>query len=326
MKKSSFLISAGVVLFLLSSVIHAKDFKVLVVMSYEEDNPWCQEIRNGIDSVLAESSDIHYSYMDTKVAPKGGPAKAAEAYERFQELKPNGVITIDDNAQSMFVLPFLDKKHDVPVMFGGVNAKPDKYGYPNNNVSGILERAHVRESLAFAKQLLPDIKQACFMTNNVPLGQALMKQVESEKSTYPVEATNFYLLNSVDDLQANAAEINSSCDTVFVDSLEGVKDKSGKPMDNKQVLEAIANAFKGSILGGNRYQVEQGAWAAVIKTGQEQGESSAELLLKAMQGTPVKDIPVITNTKGQRIINVSALEKNNIKLKPLVMRGAILVK
>lgn len=31
----------------------ANPFNVLVVMSYEEDNPWVREIREGIDGVLA---------------------------------------------------------------------------------------------------------------------------------------------------------------------------------------------------------------------------------------------------------------------------------
>jgi len=54
----------------------SKKFNVLVVMSYEENNPWCMEIKEGIDSVLAASCDMKYVYMDTKKDPQGGPKKA----------------------------------------------------------------------------------------------------------------------------------------------------------------------------------------------------------------------------------------------------------
>ena len=47
-------------------IIEAASNKILVVMSYEEDNPWCMQIKEGIDSVLAGNSDIKYFYMDTK--------------------------------------------------------------------------------------------------------------------------------------------------------------------------------------------------------------------------------------------------------------------
>ena len=53
-------------LFIAFSGAASAKFKVLVVMSYEEDNPWVKEIREGIDSVLKESSEITYFYMNTK--------------------------------------------------------------------------------------------------------------------------------------------------------------------------------------------------------------------------------------------------------------------
>jgi len=170
-----FLCSAVLLAVILCSQVKvalAAEFKVLVVMSYEANNPWVIEIREGIDSVLAASSEITYFYMDTKVSPAAGPRKGEEAYALYQRLQPDGVIVADDDAQAMFVVPFLKDKVRTPVMFNGVNNSAAKYGFPATNVSGILERAHVRESLAFAKQLIPSIRTACFMTNDVPAGRA----------------------------------------------------------------------------------------------------------------------------------------------------------
>lgn len=308
------------------SVASAETDKVLVVMSYEQDNPWCQEIKQGIDSVLADKTDITYFYMDTKVDPANGPAKAAEALTAYQNIQPDGVIAIDDNAQSMFVVPSLKDQVDTPVMFAGVNSAADKYGYPNAHISGILERAHVHESLAFAKQLMPKIQSACFMTNDVSSGVALNKQVDTEMADYPVKVHTFFRVKSTADIDAISPEMNASCDVVFVDSLEGILDSSDQRMNNKAVLSYLKTQYNKPLLGGNRYQVEQGAWAAVVKTGYEQGETSAEMLLKALQGESVANIPVVKNTKGERIVNVTALDSNDVPLKPLALRGATLVR
>jgi len=43
-----------------ASIGEATSCKVLVVMSYEEDNPWCVEIKEGIDSVLASTCEVKY--------------------------------------------------------------------------------------------------------------------------------------------------------------------------------------------------------------------------------------------------------------------------
>lgn len=322
----SLIAALGMLLILDSGSTLAADFKVLVVMSYEEDNPWVREIREGIDGVLLPAAEITYFHMNTKANRDGGPARAEEASALFKSLQPNGVITADDDAVAMFILPYLKDKTATPVMFNGVNAAAEKYGFPNAHVSGVLERAHVRESLAFIKQILPSVRKACFMTADVPPGRALRSQVDAEKATYPISTSDFHLIRDNQQLEGLGKSLNANCDLLFVDSLEGILDRNGKTQTNKDVFPLIQRIFNKPILGANRYQVEQGALAAVVKTGQEQGERSAEMLLQAMRGKSVSSLPVTQNSRGQRVINVSALERMGIMPQPSVLRGAALVR
>ena len=141
----------------------AAGFKIIVVMSYEAENPWCLQIKEGIDSVLAGTNELQYFYMETKRNLLGGVQKAQEALALYKRFRPDGVIAADDNAQSMFVVPYLKDRVKTPIMFCGVNEAPQKYGYPASNVSGILEHNFIRESIAFAKQLIPSIKTVGFL-------------------------------------------------------------------------------------------------------------------------------------------------------------------
>jgi len=311
---------------LLSNPAMAAEFKVLVVMSYEENNPWVVEIREGIEGVLSRSSEIRYFYMNTKADRASGPKRAEEAYALFQQFQPDGVIAADDDAQAMFVVPFLRDRSDKPVMFAGVNAEPDKYGFPAQNVSGVLERAHVHESLAFIKQLLPSIQNICFLTNNVPPGQSLRVQVMRERDSYPATVADFHLVSTTAAIAELKPSLNASCDALFIDSLEGITDQSGKSLTNVEISRLIKDIYRGPMLAGNRYQVEQGALAAVVKTGQEQGEKAAEMLLQAMRGQAVATIPIMKNVQGQRIINVTELERRGITLETMALRGATLVR
>lgn len=322
----SFALSLCTVLSLACGTAGAAEFRVLVVMSYEEDNPWVREIREGIDGVLRPTAEINYFYMNTKANRDGGPGKAEEAAALFRTYQPHGVITADDDAITMFVLPYLKDKTPTPVMFNGVNAAAEKYGFPSAHVSGVLERAHVRESLAFVKQFVPAARSACFMTADVPPGAALRTQVESEKDTYPLTVNDFHLVRSNTQIEALHSPLNTRCDLLFVDSLEGISDRDGKAQTYREVLQVLQQIYARPILAGNRYQVEQGAWAAVVKTGQEQGELSAEMLLQAMRGKPVNRLPVTQNSRGQRIINITVLERNGIVPKPTVLRGATLIR
>lgn len=324
--RPSFFASLWMSLLLLGAPASAAEFKVLAVMSYEEDNPWVKEIREGIDSVLRPAAEIVYFHMNTKANRAGGPAKAEEAAALFKSLQPQGVITADDDAVAMFVLPYLKDKTSTPIVFNGVNAPAEQYGFPTAHITGVLERAHVRESLAFVKQLVPTAQSACFMTADVAPGKALRAQVESEKASYSLTVGDFHLVRGNAQIEALRAALNARCDVLFVDSLEGIVDQGGKTQTYREVIEILQRVYAKPILAGNRYQVEQGAWAAVVKTGQEQGELSAEMLLQALRGKPVGSIPVTQNSRGQRIVNVTALERRGILPPPTVLRGAALVR
>jgi len=300
--------------------------KVLTVMSYEEDNPWCEEIKEGIDSVLAPYCEVKYFYMDTKKDISGGIQKAKQAYELYQTYQPDGVISADDNAQSMFVVPFLKDKVKTPVMFCGVNGTPEKYDYPASNVSGILERGHIMQSLAFAKQILPSIQSVGFIAKKSPSGKALFRQVNAESDTYLLKLVDFKMVSTVIELVAVAKQFQQMCDVVFIDSVEGIVDRSGRSLKNKKIVEILAKHFRKPIIGANHYHVEQGAMCAVVKTGQNQGSEAAQMLLKAMQGTSVSALPITVNRHGKRVINISTMKALGIHTSRRAMIGAKLLK
>ena len=309
-----------------ASSVQAASSKILVVMSYEEDNPWCKEIKEGIDAVLANRFDITYFYMDTKKNYKGGLGKAKEAYDLYQRLHPDGIIAADDNAQSMFVIPYLKDKVKTPVMFCGVNDEATKYGYPSTNVSGILERNFIRESIAFAKQLIPSIRTIGFLSKDSPSGKAISKQVENESQSYLAKATDFKLVRTIKETLAVVEMFKKTADLLFVGATNGILDNEGTPLNNKQVTQIVAKAFGKPMIGSNRFHVQYGVLCTVTKSGQSQGRIAAEMLVEAMNGTPPLKIPVRVNKHGKRVLNVTVMESLGIRPNRRAIIGAELIK
>ena len=305
---------------------YAAPFRILVVMSYEETFPWCQEIRSGIENVLSPSHEITFFYMDTKINLQQGPKKAKQAFNLFQAIQPDGVIAADDNAQSMFVVPYLKEKVETPLMFCGVNAQPELYGYPARNVSGILERLHIAETIAFAQQLVPSIKTVGFIARDCPAVRALQKQVDREYTTYSAKFVGFKMPATKQETLSMTKELKGLCDLLFMETLQGVTDVGGRPLEEKEIMPQVADAFGKPVVGSNLYAVRFAALCAVVKTGQEQGATAARMLLKAMQGTRVDQIPIAVNKYGKRYINATMMRKMGIKPKPIVLQGAKLVR
>ncbi len=313
------------VVMLTAQNVYADKFKVLVVMSYEEEFPWVGEMKKGIDSVLKEKSDITYFYMDTKKDLEGGPKKAEEAYALYQELQPDGVIVADDNAQSMFVVPYLKDKVQTPVMFCGVNSAPEKYGYPAKNVSGILERLHIYHSIYFAKQLDPSIETVGFLMKDSPSGQAVFEQVKSEANTYPAKLTDFKFPKTLNEAIAMTKELRETSDLLYLSSLQGITDDNAQPLTEEQVMPILIETFGKPTFSISEYHLTYGVLCAVVQRGQEQGESAARILQQALEGTPVADIPISTNRKGKTILNLTTLKSLGLKPGSKVLKGVKIV-
>lgn len=311
---------------LFSETVRAGRFKVLVVMSYEEDFPWDRAIKEGTDSVLSGTCEIRYFYMNTKKNLEGGPKKAEEAYALYREFQPDGVIAADDNAQSMFVVPYLKDKVRTPVMFCGVNAEPETYGYPGSNVSGILERLHISESLAFAKRLVSPIRNFGFIIKQSPTGEAILRQIRNESDTYLAKFVALKMPKTLREAVTMTEELREQCDLLFISAMQGLSDGSGGIVEEKKAVSVLVKTFGKPTISTEEHNVKNGTLCAVVRTGQEQGRTSGEMLLKAMRGTPVSQIPITKNYSGKRLINATAIKILGIKPRADVLIGAELVR
>jgi len=308
-----------------SSAGAGERFRVLVVMSYHEGMPWETEIREGIQSELKGLCDIRYVYLNTKNVPTGGIEQAKEAYRAYLEFRPDGVLAVDDDAQWLFVVPYLKGKVTTPVIFCGVNAEPDRYGYPASNVTGILERAHFRESIAFLQQLVPSATSIGFMVTDNQTGWGYVEQIRQEFPSYPVQSYSISKVSTLDEAKKACGAMRKQHDALFLVALEGLKDESGRPMAEKESFMILTHLFGKPVIGINRFNIRFNMLCAVAKTGQEQGASAARMLVSAMSGTPVAEIPVTRNKFGKRVLNVTVMKSLGIRPRPVLLVGTELV-
>ena len=304
----------------------SRKFKVLAVMSYEGTMPWVKDTKEGLDEVLSEHCEVKYIYLNTRNDFEGGKAKAEQAYQFYQDFQPDGVIAADDDAQVLFVVPYLKDKVKTPVMFCGVNKEPDVYGYPSSNVSGILERIHFAESIAFLQQIVPSVKTVAYLMGDNPTAKGYYEQIQKEMNAYSAKSADFKFVNTMDEAISTLAEIKTQCDALFIENMVGIRDKNNKSLTEQEVIPLLTKNCGKPTMGANIFIIKFGLLCAVVKTGQEQGETAGKMLLKAMEGTPVSQLPITRNHQGKRIINVTVMKELGIKPRPDVLGSAELVK
>ena len=198
-----------------------KGRRMLLVHSYHQGYRWVDTITEGVRSAIQGTGlELDIFCMDAKrhtdEAWKIDAGRRAR--KRVDEFRPDIILAADDDAQEYFATSYLNTA--LPVVFTGVDADPSKYGYPAANVTGVIERPHFKESLAFAQQLRP-IKRiavlSCHDSTSI-LALGFMKQEQLD-----VEVAEWLMVDDFDDWKKAVERFNRSVDAIVIRSYQAVK-------------------------------------------------------------------------------------------------------
>ena len=301
-----------------------KGKKVLVVASYHKGYKWVDDIMSTLEHELS-GAEITFFYMDTKRNIDQAEAKAKEAYALYKKIQPDAVITIDDNAQTYFVVPYLKDKVATPVFFCGVNDNASKYGFPASNVTGVLEKKHYRESISFAQIIAPKVQKVAILYRPTPSNKVNVGQIEKEKERYTAEIVSAIPVNTLGEVQSKLKEIAQSVDALILLNMTGITDEKNNKLEGHDVIAHVADTTKLITIGASDWEIEAGTLCGVIKTGEEQGLMVAQQLFALWEGKKLKNLPVQQNVSGQRYVNLATMKKLNLQLRPALVIGTKII-
>lgn len=299
--------------------------KVLVVSSFHESFFVALETNEGIEEVLGTACVLTYVYLDALTDPTGIETKSQEAFLQYQTVQPDGVIAIGEPAQAFFVVPYLRDKVETPVMFGSVFF-PEVYEYPASNVSGIKMHWLVEDAIVFTQQLVPEITTIGLLFADEATAHAVIEQISREQDAYPVAVLDPVVVKTAEEAVEQATVLKDQCDALYIGPLSTLLRTAGEALSSeKLLLSAIKKAFGKATLTNIEYFVKAGLLCGVKNFAQEQGQVAAEMLQKAISGTPMTELPITQNQFGQRILNKTVLKELGITPSRRVLTGAEIV-
>lgn len=287
--------------------------RVMVVHSYHEGYEWTKSINESLES----SFNVHgiayrIFYMDTKRQPgeTWKRAMARKAKKAVAQYDPQVVIAVDDNAQAYFVKDYVNKS-PIQFVFCGVNADPERYGYPATNVTGILERAYHSQTLRTLKAIMPQVRRVAVVSDDSATTNLLLPRIHklpSQASTEPgIVITHYAQPATFSQWQHTIQQLEKDVqvDALMIPLFHTVKKESTQvSMASSEVLAwTIKNSTK-PLVGLWPIFVNGGGLLAVTVSPHEHGRVAAQMALEILDGKSSNQIPIQINQDGHVMFNM----------------------
>lgn len=288
--------------------------KVLFIDSYHQGYEWSDNIQKGIRSVLDGSGvELEIIHMDTKrnMDDEFRNNAAADVNALVEDFEPDVVIAADDNAQKYFVVPYL-KDTETPVVFCGVNWDASIYGYPTDNITGMIE---VELPLQLVAQLatFAEGDRVGYLTVDATTER---KIVDTYNERFFDGKLSTYYVTTYEEFKAKFIEVQDEVDILFVANNAGIDQ-----WNHSEVEQFILENTKIPTGTINPWMAPY-TLIALAKSPEEQGEWSAQTALDILDGTPVSEIPVVENKREVLILNLDIADTLDIVFPPSLLKNA----
>jgi ABC-type uncharacterized transport system substrate-binding protein len=327
-RKALYSMFIGILVFSIATVSGAAPKKVLFINSYHPGYAWSDGVIRGVLGALnatlnadgtvdnsASDVELKLFHMDTKrnTSAEFAQAAALRAKAEIEAWQPDVVIASDDAASKYLIAPYL-KDTELPVVFCAVNWEASGYGFPTQNVTGMVEVSLIPQILEAVKPYAQGDRVAHLCHDNL---------TNRKTTTYFKDVFHLNVIpkfvNSFDEWKTAFLQLQQEADVIifgpatFSDWDEQAAIKLVEARST--VPSGVYNDFLTPI-----------ALVGYVKVPEEQGEWAAQAALKILAGTSPADIPVATNTKGKIYLNMRIAETLGVKFPLKLVKQATILK
>lgn len=303
--------------------------KILFVNSYHQGYEWSDGIERGLLSGLgisakapfdtlfsSDSLELRIIRMDSKrnQTPSFMAEKTGEVINLIESWKPDIVIASDDNAVKNVVADHY-RESTIPFIYCGVNWDASEYGFPTENVTGIVEVAPVKELIEFLTPFTAGSGIGLIGADVV----SERKELEHYRDVLGIAVEKWYLVDSFEEWKKGYLTLQDSVDLLILVNPVGIHgwDES----------EAEAFVLENSRIpsGTTSKMLRKFALVSFTRLAEEQGIWSGKRALEILGGKRIEEIAPARNICSSKYLNMKLAKRLNIRFPSAVMDSAILV-
>lgn len=277
--------------------------RVLHVMSFDSPWRWTDGQWAGFREGLADPAiETEVFQMDVK-RHAGADAKAERArlaLERVRAFKPDLVYLSDDDAVALVARPLAGTA--LPLVFSGVNrtlAEHDLADAPN--VTGVLEREHVAETMRLLRTLAPNVKRLAVLSDGAGYWDTVIGRVRERLAAVDgLELVRVDRVARFAEYQQRLRQLAREVDAVLQLGILTLAGDDGTTVPYQQVQRWVVEnvALPDASFWIDR--IHHGTLVSVTVSELEQGRAAGRLARAILhEGRTPLSLPVQATTKGR---------------------------
>lgn len=300
--------------------------KILVINSYHEGYEWTDgELKgiketlkskfNNIEFIVETLDRKRFSYLDED---KYFSLLKNVFKFKFQNIEFTGIFILDDSAFK-FILQY-DKElfPNIPIIFCGVNYFEDEMLNGHDNITGIVEFVDFKSAIDIIFEVQKDVENIVVITD-LTLSSRINRKAINNLSNEYADKVNIKFIDedekglTLEELISKLEKLTRKDAVFFADFF---LDKNKKTFTHETILTVISPKCNAPIYGKGDTSLGFGIIGGRLNSSYYHGVTAAEILIKIINGSSIKNFPVIKKAINKNMFDYKQLNRFNINVVP----------
>ena len=293
---------------------------VLVLHSYQKGFAWTDDQSTGIEEQLKSAPNlpvIYTEYLDWKRYPSQNNLQ--HVYEtvkfKYKDVHIDAIITTDDAALSFAMKYRKEILDNAPIIFSGVNELGVASLPDSDNITGVIEKIDPTRTIQMAMEINPSIKKVYVVFDNSESGLSTGKMVMDQIDSLNL-GLQLFPMNRLSSEQIKATASTLSSDSIVLMTTY-YSDSTGRIIEFDRFASELGSSSSVPVYHIYDFGLNHGAFGGSLISGRIQGQTSAGLALRILQGEKANQIPVVTDSTVRNVFDYNELQHFDIPLKKL---------
>ena len=221
---------------------------------------------------------------------------------------------MDDNAQQYFAKHYAGQPGPPWFVFSGVNNEPSVYGFPAANVTGVLERPNVLESIELLRKIQPQVQNLLIMADKSETTDPLIAYCKTLE--LPVTIVGYAQPLTLEDWRNTLEQFRGKIDAVGLYVARTVTRSASDPtkVPEQELIRLINEDYRLPTVGFFDSAAESGVLCGVSVSMKEQGLAAGRIAKAILAGKRPPDFAVQPTDHGRIQLNLGTAERLGIRI------------